>query len=182
MGANHVRVLADLPGVELVGVVDADPARVSKLTAGRPLRGFTDLGAMLAETRPDMVSVVVPTGLHEQVSMQVIEAGVHLLVEKPIAATLPSAARLARAAESRGIILAVGHIERFNSAVRELKRRLDEGQGGRVFQVLARRVGPFPQRIPPGPCFGGILGRLPEQATRSLNLGPGVPEPLGRLP
>jgi predicted dehydrogenase len=147
MGANHVRVLADLPGVELVGVVDADPARVSKLTAGRPLRGFTDLGAMLAETRPDMVSVVVPTGLHEQVSMQVIEAGVHLLVEKPIAATLPAAARLARAAESRGIILAVGHIERFNSAVRELKRRLDDGQGGRVFQVLARRVGPFPQRI-----------------------------------
>src|SRR3970282_1437757 len=91
MGANHVRVLADLPGVELVGVVDADPARGPKLPPARPLRGFTDLGAMLAETRPDMVSVVVPTGLHEQVSMQVIEGGVHLLVEQPIAATLPAA-------------------------------------------------------------------------------------------
>jgi len=147
MGANHVRVLSDLPGVALVGVADTDPARVARATTGRPLRGFTDTGAMLAETRPDMVSVVVPTGLHEQVAMQVIEAGVHLLVEKPIAATLPAAARLARAAQARDVILTVGHIERFNSAVRELKRRLEEGQGGRVFRVLARRVGPFPQRI-----------------------------------
>jgi UDP-N-acetylglucosamine 3-dehydrogenase len=147
MGANHARVLSDLPGVELVGIADADAARVTRATAGRPLAGFTDTARMLAETHPDMVSVVVPTGLHEEVAMQVIEAGVHLLVEKPIAATLPAAARLARAAQARGVILTVGHIERFNSAVRELKRRLDEGQGGRVFQVRARRVGPFPQRI-----------------------------------
>jgi len=147
MGANHARVLSDMAGVELVAVADADPARVAKATQGRSLPGFPDAGALLAEVRPDFVSVVVPTGLHEVVALQVIAAGVNLLVEKPIAATLPAAERVARAAKEAGVILTVGHIERFNPAVRELKRRLAGGQGGRVLQVKARRVGPFPHRI-----------------------------------
>jgi predicted dehydrogenase len=94
-----------------------------------------------------MVSVVVPTGLHEAVALEVIAAGANLLVEKPIAASLEGAHRIARAAAEAGVILTVGHIERFNPAIRELKRRLSVGQGGRVLQVKARRVGPFPHRI-----------------------------------
>jgi predicted dehydrogenase len=147
MGANHARVFAELPGVELVGVADADPERVAKATGGRSLPGFPDTGRLLAETHPDLVSVVVPTGLHEAVAMEVIEAGASLLVEKPIAATLDSAMRISSAAESRGVVLTVGHIERFNPAVQELKARLKAGQGGRVLQLRARRVGPFPHRI-----------------------------------
>jgi UDP-N-acetylglucosamine 3-dehydrogenase len=147
MGANHARVLGEMEGVVLAGLCDADPARLEKVASGRPIPGFPDVGTLLAEMRPDMVSVVVPTGLHEQVGLQVIEAGVNVLVEKPIAASLEAGARLARAAEETGVILTVGHIERFNPAVRELKRRLDEGQGGGVLQVRARRVGPFPHRI-----------------------------------
>ncbi len=147
MGANHARVLSDMAGVELVAVADADPARVAKATHGRSLPGFPDALALLAEARPDFVSVVVPTGLHELVALQVIAAGVSLLVEKPIAATLAAAERVAKAAEAAGVVLTVGHIERFNPAVRELKRRLAAGQGGRVLQVKARRVGPFPHRI-----------------------------------
>ncbi|MGI8926063.1 MAG: Gfo/Idh/MocA family oxidoreductase [Tepidiformaceae bacterium] len=147
MGANHARVLSDLPGVELAAVADADPARVAKTTAGRSFPGFPDARTLLAEARPDFVSIVVPTGLHEAVALEVIAAGVHLLVEKPIAASVPSAERIAAAAVAAGVILSVGHIERFNPAIGELKRRLDAGQGGRVLQVRARRVGPFPHRI-----------------------------------
>lgn len=147
MGANHVRVLADLDGVELAAICDSDPARVAKAPGGRPIPGFTDVSRMLAETAPQMVSVVVPTGLHEQVALEVIDAGANLLIEKPIAHSLEAGRRLARAAGDRGVILSVGHIERFNPAVRELKRRLDAGEGGRILQVRARRVGPFPHRI-----------------------------------
>ncbi|MCC6381718.1 MAG: Gfo/Idh/MocA family oxidoreductase [Dehalococcoidia bacterium] len=147
MGANHARVLADLPGVDLVGLADADPARLEKAIGRRTIPGFTDAETLLREARPDMVSVVVPSGLHEDVALRVIEGGAHLLVEKPIASTLAGAARMARAAEAAGLILSVGHIERFNPAVQELKQRLEAGQGGQVLQIRARRVGPFPHRI-----------------------------------
>lgn len=147
MGANHVRVLSEMDGVRLVAVADADPARLARVATSRSVPGFPSAEALLAELHPDLVSVVVPTGLHEPVALAVIAAGVNLLVEKPLGATLESAARIAAAATGAGVTLTVGHIERFNPAVRELRRRLDEGQGGRVLQVRARRVGPFPHRI-----------------------------------
>jgi UDP-N-acetylglucosamine 3-dehydrogenase len=147
MGANHARVLADMDGVELVAVADADEARVAKATAGRGAAGFTDAAALFRDTELDFVSVVVPTGLHEEVALAAIAAGAHVLVEKPIAATMEAAGRIAAAAEAAGVLLTVGHIERFNPAVQELKKRLEAGQGGRVLQLRARRVGPFPHRI-----------------------------------
>ena len=147
MGANHARVFSDTPGVELAGVADPDPARVASAIAGRAIRAFADTDTLLSETKPDLVSVVVPTQLHEEVALKVIAAGANLLLEKPIAATLPAARRIARAAAEKGVLLTIGHIERFNPAIRELKKRLSEGQGGRIIQVRARRVGPFPHRI-----------------------------------
>lgn len=147
MGANHVRILGDAAGVQLVGVADPDPVRVAKATAGREFPGFPDVATLLRETQPEMVSIVVPTGLHEETALRVIAAGAHVLVEKPLAASLDGAKRLARAAAERGVILTAGHIERFNSAIIELKQRLAGGQGGRVLQVRACRVGPFPHRI-----------------------------------
>lgn len=147
MGANHARVLGEMEGVELVGVVDSDPARISKWVGAHMTSGFVDTATMLELAQPQVVSVVVPTQLHESVALQVIAAGAHLLVEKPIAATVESAERIAAAAEAAGVLLTVGHIERFNPAVRELKHRLLAGQGGRVLQMRARRVGPFPHRI-----------------------------------
>jgi len=147
MGANHARVLADLDGVELVAVADADPARCAKATAGRPIRSFPDAESLLSATSPQVVSVVVPTQLHEQVAKAVIASGAHLLVEKPLAANVASAHAIATAAHHAGVILTVGHIERFNPAIQELKHRLEAGQGGAVVQLRARRVGPFPHRI-----------------------------------
>jgi predicted dehydrogenase len=102
---------------------------------------------LLDEERPDLVSIAVPTRSHLDVAVQVIERGIPLLIEKPIAATIEEGASLRDLARTAGVPLTVGHIERFNPAVRELRRRLDAGELGRVFQVHARRVGPFPARV-----------------------------------
>lgn len=147
MGANHVRVYSEIAGVEVVGVADTDPERVTRATAGRTFPGFPDAATLLAETSPDIVSVAVPTTYHEEVAVQALEAGCHVLVEKPIAATLSAANRVAAAAAACGRLLTVGHIVRFNPAVSDLKRRLADGQGGRILEVQTRRVGPFPHRI-----------------------------------
>ena len=74
MGANHARVLGDTPGVELVAVADADPERVKKAIGGRPIPGFPDAATLLRETRPALVSIVVPTQLHEAVAIEAIAA------------------------------------------------------------------------------------------------------------
>ncbi len=147
MGANHARVLADLPGIELVGVADSDPERTAQATARRTFPGFPSGAALLRETRPDLVTIAVPTRAHESAALEAIAVGAHVLVEKPIAATIGEAQRLAEAAARAGTMLSVGHIVRFDPAIQALRERLREGQGGRVLQLRARRVNPFPQRI-----------------------------------
>lgn len=147
MGRNHVRVLDELPGVELAAVADPDPEALRRATTGRAARGYADHATMLVEEQLDMVTVVAPTSLHRPAALAAIEAGLHVLVEKPIASTRDEAEEMIGAAERAGRILSVGHIERFNPAIRELRRRLAAGEIGRVFQVKATRLGPFPARI-----------------------------------
>jgi len=147
MGANHARVYGEIDGVELAAVADTDAARLAACTAGRAARGYHDYRRMLDEERIDVVSVCVPTQAHLDVAADVIARGVPLLVEKPLAATLEDGRRIAELARDAGVLLTAGHIERFNPAVVELKRRLRAGELGRVFQVHARRVGPFPERV-----------------------------------
>jgi UDP-N-acetylglucosamine 3-dehydrogenase len=148
MGRNHVRVWDEaIAGVELVAVADPDPIAVARATAGRRARGFEDAERMLAEEELDLVSIVAPTSLHLPVTLAALRAGANVLVEKPIAATRDEAVEMISAAEASGRMLTVGHIERFNPAIRELRRRLDAGELGRIFQVKATRLGPFPARI-----------------------------------
>ncbi|MDQ3691615.1 MAG: Gfo/Idh/MocA family oxidoreductase [Chloroflexota bacterium] len=148
MGRNHVRVWDDsIDGVELVAVADPDPAAVERATSGRVARGYEDAGQMLAEERLDLVSIVAPTSLHLPVTLAALRAGANVLVEKPIAATREEATQMIDAAADAGRMLTVGHIERFNPAIRELRRRLHAGELGRIFQVSATRLGPFPARI-----------------------------------
>ncbi len=148
MGRNHVRVWDEsIHGVELVAVADPDPAAVERATSGRVARGYEDAGRMLAEERLDLVSIVAPTSLHLPVTLSALRAGANVLVEKPIAATREEATQMIDAAADAGRMLTVGHIERFNPAIRELRRRLHAGELGRIFQVSATRLGPFPARI-----------------------------------
>ena len=147
MGRNHARVLHELPNVELVGVADSNLDAACQVGGAHATRGYGSLTELLTKERPEAVTIAVPTENHHGAVMEALEAGCHVLVEKPIAATLAQADELVAAARSAGLVLAVGHIERYNPAVLELKRRLDEGQLGRVYQFDAQRLGPFPQRI-----------------------------------
>jgi UDP-N-acetylglucosamine 3-dehydrogenase len=148
MGRNHVRVWdGAIPGVELVAVADPDPTAVARATAGRRARGYEDPRTMLEAERLDLVSIVAPTSLHLPVTLDALRSGANVLVEKPIAATRDEAVAMMDAAAGAGRMLTVGHIERFNPAIRELRRRLADGELGRVFQIHATRLGPFPARI-----------------------------------
>jgi predicted dehydrogenase len=147
MGANHARVYSEMEGVELAAVADVDPARVEQATRRRATHGYGDYRRLLDEERIDLVSVAVPTAMHLDVAADVIARGAPLLVEKPLAGTLDEGRKIADLARSAGVMLTAGHIERFNPAVVELKRRVQAGELGRVLQVHARRIGPFPARV-----------------------------------
>lgn len=147
MGTNHARVYHDMPGVRLAAVADLDPARIADVAGRFGARAYGDYRRMLDEEAPDLVSVAVPTRLHPEVAAAVIERRIPLIVEKPLAATLAEGVGLRDAADAAGVLLTCGHIERFNPAVIELKRRVLAGEAGRVLQVHARRAGPFPERI-----------------------------------
>lgn len=143
MGRHHARVLGETDGVELVAVADAygDPHGVA---SDVPLRNTVE---ELIAHGLDMVVCAVPTGLHEEVGLALAEAGIHTLIEKPIASTVDGGLRLVEAFEAKGLVGAVGHIERYNPALQSLRARLENGDLGTVYQIATRRQGPFPARI-----------------------------------
>jgi predicted dehydrogenase len=147
MGRNHLRAYSELDHVDVVAVADPDQEVLERAVRGRTVRPYPDYRRLLREEAPDLVSIAVPTGLHHEVALAALEAGVHILVEKPIASSVEQGKEIAAVARQRGLKATVGHVERFNPAVAELKRLLDEGSLGRVYQVQARRVGPFQQRM-----------------------------------
>ncbi|MFC7486645.1 Gfo/Idh/MocA family protein [Knoellia sp. CPCC 206453] len=143
MGRHHGRVLASLPGVDLIAV--ADPGGdVHGVAGGRPVLENIE---QLIEQGIDYCMVAVPTIYHEQVGLALAEAGVHAIIEKPLAQDTPAATKVAEAFEAKGLVGAVGHIERYNPALQEARRRLEAGDLGDVYQVSTRRQGPFPARI-----------------------------------
>lgn len=144
MGQHHARVYSEL-GCKLVGVSDADPKRASEIGGRYGVRCYPDYRELIQLV--DAVSIAVPTSLHRTVAMDFINAGVHCLVEKPIAGTLSDAEEMVRAADRMHVKLMVGHIERFNPAVSELKRVIEDGKLGQLMIVSTRRVGPFAPRI-----------------------------------
>jgi len=147
MGRHHVRVLQEIDGAELIAIADPEPLTLAAAMRGRDLHGYLDYERMLADEQLDFVVIAVPTSLHRQVGGRAMRAGAHVLIEKPIAATIEEAQELMEVAERTGRWLAVGHIERFNPAIVALKERLAHGDLGRVFRLHARRLGPFPARI-----------------------------------
>lgn len=147
MGRHHARVYAQMPDVALVAVADTDEARAQQVTRNWGAKAYTDFRTMIDRERPDIVSVAVPTSGHGVVAWLTLSAAVHTLVEKPIAATVKEAQSLVKRAAMFGCVLAVGHIERCNPIVTEVKRRIDAGDLGRIYRIGARRVGPSPCRI-----------------------------------
>lgn len=147
MGRHHARVFGDMPDVELVAVADMNESAARAAARQKGVDAYADFDRMLDEARPEAVTIAVPTSRHAEVAAKVIERGIHAMLEKPIALTIDQARRITEHARARGVRLAVGHIERFNPAVRALKAMLDKRSLGRVFQINTRRMGPYPIRI-----------------------------------
>jgi len=159
MGRHHARVLRSLPDVQLVAVADAsgDPHGVA---GGLPVYSSV---AELIEHGVDYCVVAVPTAYHEEIGLALAEAGVHTLIEKPLAQDSEASLRLAEAFEKAGLIGSVGHIERYNPALQNLRSRLEHGDLGSVYQVVTRRQGPFPARI-------ADVGVVKDLATHDIDL------------
>ena len=143
MGRHHARNLRAIDGVDLVGVADAmgDPHGVA---GGLDVKKSID---ELIEVGLDYCVVAAPTVFHDEIGTKLAEAGVHALIEKPLAKDTASAKGLAELFTAKGLVGAVGHIERYNPALQNLRKRLEAGELGDLYQVATRRQGPFPNRI-----------------------------------
>ncbi|AZB71856.1 Gfo/Idh/MocA family protein [Synechococcus elongatus] len=141
MGQHHARVLSFLKDVELVGIADVDVERGLETASNYRIRYFEDYRELL--TLVDAVCIAVPTKLHHEVGMTCLKAGVHVLIEKPIAASLAEAESLVNAAAEAECILQVGHIERFNPAFQELSKVLKTEE---ILALEAHRMSPYAQR------------------------------------
>jgi len=140
MGQYHILAFMELWDAELVGIVDLDPARARQLAASYGTRAFEDHRELRGLV--DVVTVAVPTNRHFEVARDLLEAGIHVLVEKPMTTTLEEAKELFRIARHHGSVLHVGHVERFNGAVQELRKIVE-----RPILIESRRLGPFAARV-----------------------------------
>lgn len=143
MGRNHVRVLRALAGVDLVAVFDpaGDPNGVAD---GIPV--FGSIGSLVAQGL-DCCVVASPTAFHLEGGLALAEAGIHTMIEKPVANDLVEADQLIDAFDRAGVVGCVGHVERFNPAIRSMRERIAAGDLGDLYQISTRRQGPFVGRV-----------------------------------
>jgi predicted dehydrogenase len=139
LGFHHARILREIEGVRMAGVFDASAERAAHVAAELGVPAFPSLDAFLGGV--DAAVVAVTTTNHAEVALEAIGRGVHLLIEKPIAATLDEADRIVAAARGAGVVVATGHVERFNGALRACEQYLD---GPRF--VESHRLAPFNPR------------------------------------
>ena len=139
LGRHHARLLASMPGVELVAVVDTAPGRAAEIAAANGTSGLTDWRDVRG--RVDAVTIAVPTESHADIAVGCIEAGAAVLVEKPLAFSVDEATRIVEAASRRGVVCAAGHSERFNPAVAAALPHIAEPRF-----VEVHRLGAFPDR------------------------------------
>lgn len=143
MGRHHARVLARMDGVTFAG--GADPAGdVHKALGGHPLYHSLE---ELIDAGVDAIILATPAEEHEKGALRLANAGIHTLVEKPLAADLDGALAVRETFAGTDLIAAVGHIERFNPALQEMKRRLSQRCLGKIFAISTKRTGPFPLRV-----------------------------------
>ncbi|WP_455645220.1 Gfo/Idh/MocA family oxidoreductase [Methanosphaera sp.] len=147
MGYNHVRIYSELENANLVAISDMVRGTLDNVSKEFNTIGYVDFDNILQIDDIEAVNICVPTVFHHDVVMRAIEAGKNVLVEKPVASKLSEAEEMINAAEDAGVILATGHVERFNPAVRVAKRLLDEGAIGEVVTANSKRLGPYPPRI-----------------------------------
>jgi len=142
LGQHHARVYTEILGAHLVGIMDLNESRACHIGENLGIPYFSDLHEFISRARPEAVSVVVPTSLHYEVAKTALQNGIHVLIEKPVTTTVREAEDLLRIAEESELVLQVGHIERFNSAIQYISKTVKEP----IF-MESRRLGPFSPRI-----------------------------------
>jgi predicted dehydrogenase len=142
LGQHHARVYTELLDARLVGVADVDENRAHSISESLGIPCYASMEELFERQRPEALSIVVPTSLHYSVAKQALEHGVHVLVEKPVTTRPSEAEELLNIAARKDLVLQVGHIERFNSAVRHISQTVREP----IF-LESKRVGPFSPRI-----------------------------------
>ena len=147
MGRSHIRILRSFEDVELVGVVEPQSVNAKAIERMYGLKVYDSVQKLIDKQRIDAITIAVPTAYHYESGKYCLSRKIAVLMEKPIAATVDEGRKLVKLAKRWKSPLMVGHVERFNPAIVELKRRLVEGQLGKVFEIRAERMGPFPARI-----------------------------------
>lgn len=143
MGKNHLRILRETPGFDLVGVVDANAAAPADIAGKIPfVKSVKDLGVDF-----DAAVIATPTATHHQLALDLIAMGKDLLVEKPIASTFEQGREVLAAAQAKGTKLVVGHVERFNPAVRKLREVMKAGFLGTPIHFSFTRIGGYPDTV-----------------------------------
>lgn len=166
LGQHHARLYAALPGSTLVGVTDLDPKRAQTIADKQGVRFYPEIAALLPHV--EAVSIAVPTSAHHAVATRCLDAGVHVLVEKPITATLAEAAELIELAHRRTCVLQVGHIERFNPAIRAVRSQINKPGF-----IECHRLSPYGER---GTDVDVVLDLMIHDLDMVLSFNPGAVE------
>jgi UDP-N-acetylglucosamine 3-dehydrogenase len=148
MGFHHARIYSQLAEnglVELVGVSDINYERALSVAKVFKTRAFKDYRELVGLV--EAVSIATPTETHKDIALEYINAGKHVLVEKPIASNVREALELVKVAEENHVVLMVGHVERYNPAVTRLREIIRGGLLGEPVTIMAKRVGPFDPRV-----------------------------------
>ena len=147
MGGTHARACSEIPQCKLVAVSDVSIERAKAVAERYNCKWYTSHKEMFKKEKLDMAIIAVPTSLHKNISLDALDHGLHILVEKPIAGTIKDAIEIINKSKEKSLKLAVGHIERFNPAVISLKKLIDDGDLGEVTTIYAKRVGVAPPQI-----------------------------------
>jgi UDP-N-acetylglucosamine 3-dehydrogenase len=163
MGRHHARILQSNPAMRFAGAVDPGGDRFGAVRDPALVRGSIEELLSAPGGAPDFAVVAVPTEEHLGAVRQLAGAGIHVLIEKPLASTTAEAREIIDIVSDNGVFGAVGHVERCNPALRALRARVQAGQLGDVFLVATERVGPFPDRV-------RDVGVVKDLATHDLDL------------
>ena len=139
LGSEHARIYSGMKSVSLLGVVDSIEERAEKIGKKYRTESFTRYSSLFGKV--EAVSIAVPTDIHYRISKEFLERGIHVLLEKPITQTLSQAKKLILLSERKKVILQVGHIERFNSALQQLERHVKNPRF-----IECHRLSPFQER------------------------------------
>jgi UDP-N-acetylglucosamine 3-dehydrogenase len=147
MGQHHAKAYTRLDQVDFVSACDPHPERFESVETQESTQYFSDIHKMLASVDIDAVSICVPTSMHYEVAKLCMDHNICVLVEKPIAESVSQAKLLVQHAKDQGVLLTVGHIERFNPAVLKAKDFVSSGKLGDIHAIQCKRYGPFPKQI-----------------------------------